>query len=80
MEDLSTRRHTDGVIVPGLLIGSVEARAAFASGLPSRTGVPPLLAARTVNDLTGIISGFEYLISIIHFESLFQESHEDLIA
>lgn len=55
MEDLSTRRHTDAK-VPGLLIGSSEARAAFSSGLPSRTGVPPLLAARTVNDLTGIYS------------------------
>jgi len=55
MEDLSTRRHTDAK-VPGLLIGSSKARAAFASGLPSRTGVPPLLAARTVNDLTGIYS------------------------
>ena len=38
MEDLSTRRHTD-TKVPGLLIGSSKARAAFASGLPSRTGV-----------------------------------------
>ncbi len=32
MEDLSTRRHTDAK-VPGLLIGSSKARAAFGSGL-----------------------------------------------
>ncbi len=38
MEDLSTRRHTDAK-VPGLLIGSSKARAAFASGLNDLTGV-----------------------------------------
>ena len=38
MEDLSTRRHTDAQ-VPGLLIGSSEARAAFASGLNDLTGI-----------------------------------------
>jgi len=38
MEDLSTRRHTDAK-VPGLLIGSSEARAAFASGLNDLTGI-----------------------------------------
>jgi len=38
MEDLSTRRHTDAK-VPGLLIGSSEARAAFGSGLNDLTGV-----------------------------------------
>ena len=53
LEDLSTRRHTDAK-VPGLLIGSSKARLAFSSGLPSRTGVSPLPAARTMNDLTGI--------------------------
>jgi 2,3-bisphosphoglycerate-independent phosphoglycerate mutase len=38
MEDLSTRRHTDAK-VPGLLIGSSEARAAFASELNDLTGI-----------------------------------------
>ena len=38
MEDLSTRRHTDAK-VPGLLIGSSEARAAFGSGLTDLTGI-----------------------------------------
>jgi hypothetical protein len=38
MEDLSTRRHTDAK-VPGLLIGSSKARAAFASGLNDLTGI-----------------------------------------
>ena len=38
MEDLSTRRHTDAK-VPGLLIGSSEARAAFASELSDLTGI-----------------------------------------
>lgn len=40
MEDLSTRRHTDAR-VPGLLIGSREARLAFASGLHDLSGVAP---------------------------------------
>jgi 2,3-bisphosphoglycerate-independent phosphoglycerate mutase len=40
MEDLSTRRHT-GAKVPGLLIGSSEARAAFGSGLSDLTGIYP---------------------------------------
>lgn len=47
MEDLSTRRHTDAK-VPGLLIGSSEARAAFSSGL---------------NDLAGIHNGILKVIS-----------------
>jgi len=38
MEDLSTRRHTDAK-VPGLLIGSSEARAAFASELNDLMGI-----------------------------------------
>ncbi|HEY9153343.1 MAG TPA: hypothetical protein VIN60_10690 [Anaerolineales bacterium] len=38
MEDLSTRRHTDAK-VPGLLIGSPKARAAFASGLNDLAGI-----------------------------------------
>ncbi|MCL4527930.1 MAG: hypothetical protein M1282_00765 [Chloroflexi bacterium] len=38
MEDLSTRRHT-GAKVPGLLIGSSKARAAFSSGLNDLTGI-----------------------------------------
>ncbi len=38
MEDLSTRRHTNAK-VPGLLIGSSEARAAFSSGLSDLTGI-----------------------------------------
>ncbi|MGA7192360.1 MAG: hypothetical protein WBW94_01935 [Anaerolineales bacterium] len=38
MEDLSTRRHTNAK-VPGLLIGSSEARAAFASGLTDLQGI-----------------------------------------
>ena len=38
MEDLSTRRHTDAK-VPLFLIGSLEARAAFASGLTNLTGI-----------------------------------------
>ena len=38
MEDLSTRRHTDAK-VPGLLIGSSEARTAFASGLNDLQGI-----------------------------------------
>jgi 2,3-bisphosphoglycerate-independent phosphoglycerate mutase len=38
MENLSTRRHTDAK-VPGLLIGSSEARAAFGSGLNDLTGI-----------------------------------------
>ncbi len=38
MEDLSTRRHTDAK-VPGLLIGSSEARAAFGSELSDLTGI-----------------------------------------
>jgi hypothetical protein len=40
MEDLSTRRHTDAK-VPGLLIGPLEARRAFASGLNDLTGIHP---------------------------------------
>ncbi len=40
MEDLSTRRHTDAK-VPGLLIGSSKARAAFSSGLTDLTGITP---------------------------------------
>ena len=40
MEDLSTRRHTDAP-VPGLLIGSAEARASFASGLHDLAGIAP---------------------------------------
>lgn len=40
MEDLSTRRHT-GAKVPGLLIGSSKARAAFSSGLTDLTGITP---------------------------------------
>jgi len=38
MEDLSTRRHTDAR-VPGLLIGSSEARTIFSSGLNDLTGI-----------------------------------------
>ncbi|MBI2759570.1 MAG: alkaline phosphatase family protein [Chloroflexi bacterium] len=38
MENLSTRRHTDAQ-VPGLLIGSSQACAAFASGLIDLTGI-----------------------------------------
>jgi hypothetical protein len=38
MEDLSTRRHTSAK-VPGLLIGSREARAAFSSGLTNLGGI-----------------------------------------
>jgi hypothetical protein len=38
VEDLSTRRHTNAK-VPGLLIGSPEARAAFSSGLTDLTGI-----------------------------------------
>jgi bisphosphoglycerate-independent phosphoglycerate mutase (AlkP superfamily) len=38
MEDLSTRRHTDAK-VPGLLIGSSEARSKFGSGLSDLTGI-----------------------------------------
>ncbi|HUI89782.1 MAG TPA: hypothetical protein VLX61_13780 [Anaerolineales bacterium] len=38
MEDLSTRRHTDAK-VPGLLIGSPAARAAFEAGLDDLTGI-----------------------------------------
>ena len=38
MEDLSTRRHTDAK-VPGLLIGSSEARAAFSLGLTDLAGI-----------------------------------------
>jgi len=38
MEDLSTRRHTDAK-VPGLLIGPLEARVKFASGLEDLTGI-----------------------------------------
>src|SRR5512140_2633839 len=37
LEDLSTRRHTDAP-VPGLLIGSPQARAAFSAGLDDLTG------------------------------------------
>ncbi len=40
MENLSTRRHTDAK-VPGLLIGSSKARAAFSSGLNDLTGITP---------------------------------------
>ncbi len=40
MEDLSTRRHTDAR-VPGLLIGSRDARLAFASDLHDLAGVAP---------------------------------------
>lgn len=42
MEDLSTRRHTDAK-VPGLLIGSRQARADFASGLVDLTGIAPAI-------------------------------------
>ncbi len=42
MEDLSTRRHTEAR-VPGLLIGSAEARQAFASGLHDLAGVAPAI-------------------------------------
>ena len=42
MEDLSTRRHTPAA-VPGLLIGSPEARTAFASNLKDLTGVAPAI-------------------------------------
>jgi len=38
MEDLSTRRHTNAN-VPGLLIGSSDARAVFSSGLTDLTGI-----------------------------------------
>jgi hypothetical protein len=38
VEDLSTRRHTNAK-VPGLLIGSPEARAAFSSGLTDLAGI-----------------------------------------
>ncbi len=40
MEDLSTRRHT-AAPVPGILIGSREARAKFASGLHDLAGIAP---------------------------------------
>ena len=42
MEDLSTRRHTDAK-VPGLLIGSRDAREAFSSGLHDLAGVAPAI-------------------------------------
>ncbi len=42
MEDLSTRRHTDAR-VPGLLIGSAEARASFAEHLDDLTGIAPAI-------------------------------------
>ncbi len=42
MEDLSTRRHTDAR-VPGLLIGSQEARLSFASDLHDLAGVAPAI-------------------------------------
>ncbi len=42
MEDLSTRRHTDAR-VPGLLIGSAQARSAFASGLHDLAGIAPAI-------------------------------------
>ena len=42
LEDLSTRRHT-GAAVPGLLIGSPEARAAFAADLHDLTGIAPAI-------------------------------------
>jgi hypothetical protein len=42
LEDLSTRRHTDAR-VPGLLIGSVEARSTFSSGLNDLAGITPAI-------------------------------------
>ncbi len=42
MEDLSTRRHTDAR-VPGLLIGSPEARASFAADLHDLSGIAPAI-------------------------------------
>ena len=42
LEDLSTRRHTDAP-VPGLLFGSPEARASFASGLTDLTRIAPAI-------------------------------------
>src|SRR5512140_846221 len=42
MEDLSTRRHT-GAPVPGLLIGSREARSSFGEGLHDLAGVAPAI-------------------------------------
>jgi 2,3-bisphosphoglycerate-independent phosphoglycerate mutase len=42
MEDLSTRRHTNAS-VPGILIGSAEQRAAFASGLNDLAGIAPAI-------------------------------------
>lgn len=48
MEDLSTRRHTDAP-VPGLLIGSPQARAAFSEALIDLTGIAPAIW-RCIND------------------------------
>ncbi len=42
LEDLSTRRHTDAR-VPGLLIGSTEARASFSASLNDLTGIAPAI-------------------------------------
>ncbi len=42
MEDLSTRRHT-AARVPGLLMGSAEARASFAERLDDLTGIAPAI-------------------------------------
>jgi hypothetical protein len=42
MEDLSTRRHTEAR-VPGLLIGSRQARARFAAGLSSLADIAPAI-------------------------------------
>lgn len=42
LEDLSTRRHTNNPI-PGLLIGSAEARRTFSEGLHDLTGIAPAI-------------------------------------
>lgn len=42
MEDLSTRRHT-AAPAPGLLIGSIAAREAFAAGLHDLAGIAPAI-------------------------------------
>ncbi len=50
MEDLSTRRHTDAK-VPGLLVGSSKARAAFSSRLSDLTGISPRIMQSIVQSI-----------------------------
>ncbi len=49
MEDLSTRRHTDAP-VPGLVIGSPEARSEFLRGLSDLTGIAPAIQRTILAD------------------------------